>query len=215
VEDQLNYATTTETDTPTGAPPVSTSQANKLKSRRRIRAVKEWVVILFIALAAALGLRTWVVQAFYIPSASMVPTLQIGDRILVNKLEFDFHSIDRGDIVVFRRPAGDDVDPGIADLVKRVIGLSGQKISFGPGNTDEVFINGHLISQPWEPAGTVLGDACPRTPVVIPKGDVFMMGDNRAESYDSRCFGPVPKSLIVGRVVARIWPVNRLHIFGI
>ncbi len=200
-----------ETDRPSGEP----EEDRELLHRKRIRVIREWLVILVIALGAAFSLRTWVLEAFYVPSGSMEPTLDIGDRILVDKLAYDFSSIHLGDIIVFHRPPRDTVDPGIADLVKRVIGLPGQYVSFGPPNTDEVFVNGKLISQPWEPPGTVLGDSCPTTPQYVPPGYVFVMGDNRASSYDSRCFGPVSEKLIVGKVIARIWPPSRIHWFGL
>ena len=163
-----------------------------------------------MALLAALALRTWVVEAFYIPSGSMIPTLEVGDRILVDKLSYDFGTVHRGNIVVFRRPPGDTVAPGIKDLVKRVIGLPGQTISSAPSGA--VDINGHPIAQPWLPKGTAPGP--PIRTQVIPKGEYFVMGDNRANSEDSRFFGPISKKLIVGRVVLTYWPLNRFRFFG-
>lgn len=170
-------------------------------------------MILVVALAAALAVKTWVVQAFYIPSGSMIPTLQVGDRILVDKLSYDFHSVHRGDMVVFRRPARDHVDPNIEDLVKRVVGLPGDVISSAPDG--HVLINGRPLAEPYLPVADRSGPGAgpPIARQVVPPGHYFVMGDNRADSYDSRFFGPIRGSLIVGRVEMRIWPLSALHIF--
>ena len=105
------------------------------------RALVEWVVVLVLALVAALLIKTFAIQAFYIPSPSMFPTLKPGDRVLVNKLSYDFHPVREGDIVVFRRPPGDD-SPGIDDLIKRVIGLPGETIQV---KNCGVYIDGSLL----------------------------------------------------------------------
>ncbi len=167
-------------------------------------------MVALIAVTGAFALRTWVVQVFYIPSTSMVPTLMVGDRILVDKLSYDFGPVKRGNIIVFRRPPGKVVAPNIHDLVKRVIGLPGQTISSGIGN--QILINGRPISQPWLPKHISSGP--PINPQVIPKGEYFVMGDNRGNSEDSRFFGPISSKLIVGKVVARLWPLGRFKIFG-
>ncbi len=167
----------------------------------------EWVAIVAIAALAAIGIKTWVVQAFYIPSASMEPTLGIGNRILVDKLSYDLHSIHRGDIVVFARPANDGGDPTIKDLVKRVVGRPGETISSANGH---VVINGRPLAEPYLPTGTQTSGISTQT---IPAGHYFVMGDNRTDSADSRVFGPIPGSLVVGHTVVRIWPPSRLHVF--
>ncbi len=181
---------------------------------RRRRAVVEWVVLVAVSLSVALALRTWVVQAFFIPSGSMEPTLMIGDRILVDKLSYDFHPVHTGDIIVFRAPRAEHCEPGvdIHDLVKRVIGLPGQFISSGPHG--EVFINHHLLSQPWLTASARADPGIPIQPQTIPAGRYFVMGDNRGISCDSRYWGTVPRHDIIGRVVARIWPASRFKLFG-
>jgi signal peptidase I len=184
--------------------PVARSEARR---RRRKRAIIEWVIVLLVALGVAVGMRTFVVQTFYIPSGSMEPTLNIGDRILVDKLSYHLHAVHRGDIVVFSRPPGETLEPGVNDLVKRVIGLPGETIS---GQSGHVFINGKQLAEPWLPKGTETGNF---SPVKIPKGDFFVMGDNRGFSSDSRVFGPISGSLIVGRVVMRIWPLSHITIF--
>ena len=182
---------------------------------RSYRTLIEWVIILIAVLLCTVLLRTYVVQSFSIPSLSMYPTLQVGDRIIVNKLSYDVHSIHRGDIVVFARPPLESQE--YADLVKRVIGLPGETISSEGGH---VYINGKRLSEPWLPPGpdsytsALPGDPHPQFnlpgPVKIPAGDYYVMGDNRTDSEDSRYFGPIPKSLIVGRAVAVVWPLSHL-----
>ncbi len=179
------------------------------------RWVIEWAVILMAVLLCTVLLRTYVIQSFYIPSPSMVPTLDVGDRIMVNKLSYDFHGVHRGDIVVFKRPPLETQD--FPDLVKRVVGLPGETISTKDG---QVYIDGKLLKEPWLPpgptsyTGALPDDEYPQFnmpgPVTIPAGEYFVMGDNRTDSEDSRYFGPIPKSLIVGRAVAVVWPLSRI-----
>jgi signal peptidase I len=163
----------------------------------------EWLLILLLATTSAFVIRTYVFQTFYIPSGSMLPTLQIGDRIIVSKLSTTFGTVHRGDILVFRRPPAENCGgPVVNDLVKRVIGLPGDHLS-SRGNT--ILVNGHPLKETWshiEPLGTSIGY------VVVPKHSYFMMGDNHPESCDSRMWGPLDGSLVVGRVIWRIWPLS-------
>ncbi len=166
------------------------------KKRRHHWAVG-WLVVIAIAAVVSIVLRVFVVQTFFVPSASMEPTLQIGDRILVQKIGF---SLQRGAIVVFTHPKRDLEPPLNEDLVKRIVGLPGETI-WSKGNT--VYVNGKPLTEPWLPPGTVLG-----VPIVkqkIPPGEYFMMGDNRTDSLDSRVWGPIPGSTIVGRVFLIVW----------
>ena len=128
--------------------PVVVAARAEARRRRRRRAIIEWLVVLVVALGVAVGMRTFVVQTFYIPSGSMEPTLNIGDRILVDKLSYHLHAVHRGDIIVFARPPGETLEPGVNDLVKRVIGLSGETIS---GQNGQVYINGKPLPEPWLP----------------------------------------------------------------
>lgn len=184
----------------------STRAANRHQQRRsrRVRLAIEWTAVVVVALLAALGIKAWLIQAFYIPSGSMIPTLQVGDRILVNKLSYHLHPVNRGDIVVFATPPKDTGDPSIQDLVKRVIGLPGETISSAGGH---VYINGRELNEPYLPPGTVTYGISPQK---IPSGHYWVMGDNRQDSKDSRFFGPIPKSLIVGRAMIRVWPVSKV-----
>jgi len=177
--------------------------------RSALRSVLDWVVVIVVALAVAFLVDTFAIQPFYIPSMSMYPTLKPGDRILVNKLSYDFHPVHVGDIVVFRKPADDtSAGPQVKDLVKRVIGLPGQVIS---SCGVQVCINGRLLKEPWLPPGTITEP--PIKTQTIPKGEYFVMGDNRTDSADSRVFGPIKKSLIVGRVFAIVWPPSQVRFF--
>jgi signal peptidase I len=178
--------------------------------RRSSRWLLEWALVLIIALGVAVTVRAYVVQTFFIPSASMEPTLMVGDRILVDKLSYDLHPVHTGDIVVFAKPP-DEIAPGINDLVKRVIGLPNQTIASGPGGT--ILINGHKLAEPWLTKSALTDPGPPITTQKIPPGHYFVMGDNRGDSEDSRVFGTISGSLIVGRVTVRIWPLSALHIF--
>jgi signal peptidase I len=189
---------------------------------RRSHWLRETGIVVIVALVAALLLRTFVVQTFYIPSGSMEPTLQIGDRILVNKLSYHLHGVDRGNIVVFRRPADENCggEP-VADLVKRVIGLPGETISLSKGPKGYVLINGKRLDETWLPS-SMQGKTYPgpsgtpynlSKPYVIPSNDYYVMGDNRGDSCDSRYWGPISKSLIVGKVDVRVWPITSIKFF--
>jgi signal peptidase I len=183
---------------PASEPPVA-----KDKQHRTARVAIEWGAILVVAVVAAILIRSFVVQPFFIPSGSMEPTLKIGDRVLVNKLSYDVHSVHRGDVVVFNKPAN-DYSPGVKDLIKRVIGLPGETITAQNGEVD---INGRPLHESWLARGTFTQNF---GPVVIPPGRYFMMGDNRGDSADSRVFGPVSSHLFIGRAFALVWPLSRL-----
>jgi signal peptidase I len=146
------------------------------------------------------SIRAYAVQAFLVPSPSMTPTLQIGDRIVVDKLSSTIH---RGDIVVFRRAPGDH-DPQYPVLVKRVIGLPGETIS-QVGDTIE--IDGAPLQEPWLPrlTGQCAQPSIPVKTQVIPAGRYFVMGDCRGDSADSRYWGTVPLGNIIGKVSAIVW----------
>jgi len=176
----------------------------------RQRWIIEWVVVLAVALGLAVILRTFVIQTYSIPSGSMIPTLMIGDRIVVDKLSYHLHPVHRGDVIVFATPPREVPILMVNDLVKRVIGLPGETISSGPHA--EVLINGRPIAQPWLTATAKADPGPPIRTQKIPRGDVFVMGDNRGSSDDSRDYGPIPESLIVGRAVLGFWPLSRVHL---
>lgn len=179
------------------------------KEHDRVRSLIEWVAVIIGALVVALVVKTFLFQAFYIPSASMEPTLEKGDRVLVNKLSYDLHDVHRGDIVVFELPDDQVGADGIKDLIKRVIGLPGDTIETRDG---AVYIGDRLLDEPYLPEGMRTGDGGPNNPgierQVIPEGTVFVMGDNRGNSHDSRYAdrGPIPIDSIVGRAFVLVWP---------
>lgn len=178
-----------------------------LPARGRLRrGTIEWAIIVVVALLVALIIKTFFIQAFYIPSGSMEPTLMPGDRVLVNKLSYDLHPVHRGDIVVFARPPSDH-NLQIKDLIKRVIGLPGNRIQAIGG---KVYINGKPLAEPYLPPGTTTTNL-PLT--VVPKGEYYMLGDNRGNSADSRVIGPISGKLIVGRAFVLVWPLSRIHWF--
>lgn len=183
------------------------STSSLRNSTSSLRNTVEWVLVIVGAVLVALLVRNFVAQSFRIPSPSMHPTLLEGDRVLVNRLSYKLHDVHRGDVVVFRRPPWAPATPGEPeDLIKRVIGLPGETIVARDG---KVFINDRPLDEPYLPKGTHTRDL--DTPVKIPKDEVFVMGDNRDNSADSR-FGlrTVPEDLIVGRAFAIIWPPSRM-----
>jgi signal peptidase I len=169
-----------------------------------VRSVLEWVAVIVGALALALVLRAVLFQAFFIPSESMEPTLRRDDRVLVNKLSYRLHEVNRGDVVVFARPPGEPPG-GIDDLIKRVIALESETIEARDG---QIRIDGMLLVETYLHDGAAVADF---GPVTVPAGHVFVMGDNRRNSSDSRTFGPIDESSIVGRAFVLFWPPDRLR----
>src|SRR5918912_698970 len=165
----------------------------------------EFLVILLIAFALVFGfVRPFVLEAFYMPSKSMVPTLEVGDRVFVNKFIYSFHEPNRGDIVVFKSVEG-STEGGQEDLIKRIVGLPGDEISVQDG---VLFVNGERQEEPY--VNPRLPDTSSFAPMTVPKGEVFLMGDNRADSRDSRFFGPVPFENIEGKAVIIFWPPGHI-----
>jgi signal peptidase I len=163
----------------------------------------EWVAVVGGALVVALVIRAFFLAAFYIPSESMVPTLEKGDRVLVNKLSYKLHDVHRGDVVVFERPPNEP-DNGIKDLIKRVIALPGETIEV---RDCKVLINGNALDEPYVKEWS---RTCTAAPKVVGNNEVFVMGDNRDDSQDSRFFGPISQNLIVGRAFVIVWPLTNI-----
>jgi signal peptidase I len=184
-------------------PPIDARQDAERRHRGGGRRLVAILLVAGCAVLLALLLRTYVVQTFYVPSGSMLPTLQIGDKMLVDKLPWVVDDIHRGDIIVFHKTPADN-SPGITDLVKRVVGLPGETIS---SRGDTVLIDGRAIAEPWLPK--LVGQCAqaafdiPRT-VIAPR-HYFVMGDCRGNSYDSRYWGTVPQSYVVGKVFLVVW----------
>jgi signal peptidase I len=206
-----------------GAAPAPRSKRNSK------RAFVEWGILIIVAIVIAIVIKTFLFQAFYIPSESMVPTLEVGDRVLVNKLSYDLHDLHRGDIVVFAaEPNREGHRAGIDDLVKRVVALPGETVT--QCETNRICIDDKLLDESYLPKGTIttmptelpyITDATGKKVLVcdgdspeggckVPAGKVFVMGDNRTNSQDARANGPIKESSIVGRVFLRIWPPGRI-----
>ena len=189
------------------------------------RTAREVPLLLVSAAVIAFLLKSLVAQAFYIPSGSMLPQLQVNDRVVVSKLSYRLHRPNRGDIVVFDCPkqsctnkSSDDgaglrrilrkvaegvgvVQPSTEEFIKRVVGLPGETVE---GKDGAVYVNGQRLVEPYLPAGTLTSDF-PATKV--PARHLWVMGDNRAHSSDSRVFGPIPRGSVVGRTIGKVWPL--------
>ncbi len=181
-------------------------------------------MLVVVAFVIALLIKSFLLQAFYIPSASMEPTLMVGDRVLVEKVGYRFGDPGHGDVIVFERDIDGIIEPppenpsvwtkvlnsfrGLfgfptgdsQDFIKRVIAVGGDTVE---GRDGRVLVNGEPIAEPYLPPGvetTAFG------PTDIPEGEIFVMGDNRSNSQDSRNFGPIPMSKVVGHAFVLIWP---------
>jgi signal peptidase I len=192
----------------------------------RTQLAREIPLLLGLAVLIAFLVKTFLAQAFYIPSGSMIPQLAIGDRVVVSKVAYDLHDPHRGDIVVFdapptvsaKPPSHDSgvgkvvrsvltsigvLQPSTEEYIKRVVGLPGETVQ---GKDGRVFVNGRELVEPYLPAGVVTSDF---TAITVPKGDLWVMGDNRTNSSDSRVFGAIRESTVVGRAILRVWPASR------
>lgn len=169
----------------------------------------------------AVLIKTFLVQPFWIPSESMLPTIEVNDRVMVNKLAYQWGEPQRGDIVVFRDPAAPELDESIPeavirsvleaigirtrgrdDLIKRVVGLPGETVEI---RDQQVMIDGEPIEETY----TVNGPTVDAGPFTVGTDQVFVLGDNRSFSFDSRRFGPIPYDDLVGEAFVRIWPPSR------
>lgn len=168
-----------------------------------VRKLLDWIIVLVMAVGFSLAFHIYVAEGRWIPSESMVPTLQVGDRLIIEKVTPRLTGIGRGDIVVFRPPASISQKD---DLIKRVIGLPGDTISIKKGI---VYINGTALNEPYE-AEKPSADF---KPYKVPENSYFVMGDNRNDSYDSRYWGPVPADNIIGKALVRYFPVDNIHMF--
>ena len=198
----------------------------KESSRGRGNSFVETILIVAVALGLALGIQAFLVKPYRIPSESMVPTLTIGQRVLVNRIGNNFGDPAIGDVTVFHPPAGAENgkecgaprqpeqpcprptrDKADVNFIKRIVAGPGDKITVEDGH---VVRNGKRQSEPFaEPCGG--GEGCDlSTPITVPKDHYFMMGDNRGASDDSRFWGPVPRDWIIGNAFATYWPPKRV-----
>jgi signal peptidase I len=198
--------------------------AERERGRRRSSLV-ELLIIVAVALAMALVIQALLIKPFRIPSQSMEPTLEVGQRVLVDRVSLRFSEPHIGDIVVFRPPAGADgntcgVDhgpeqacpeptPGESDMnfIKRVVGEPGDELTVVDGI---VHINGEPLDEPYVRGNVACGNCNLSEPITIPPDHFFMMGDNRGSSADSRVWGPVPEDSIIGNAFFTYWPIDRI-----
>jgi len=204
--------------------------------RSRLGFLGELPGLVLIAFVLALLLKTFLVQAFYIPSASMEPTLRIGDRVLVNKVVYRLREPRRGEVVVFSQDdslLGEPEEgvlsrllaelgsglgvtpPGEKDFIKRIIGLPGDTVEMRDG---VVYVNGEPLPEAPADEGGYLSSRDPTDfgPVEVPPGQYFMMGDNRPNSADSRYgLGMIPREDVIGRAFVIIWPLTNVGVLGI
>lgn len=195
-----------------------------------VRSAVELVAIIAVALGLAFGIQAFIVKPYEIPSGSMIPTLDINQRILVDRIGMQFSSPQIGDIYVFHPPASDtcadpsegenaagQAAPAACDVahrrestqtyVKRIVGLPGDRLSIVDGR---VIRNG-IVEKGWRTVACHGASECsfPET-IVVPKGDYYMMGDNRPDSLDSRFWGPVPRAWLIGQAFFTYWPPDRV-----
>jgi signal peptidase I len=196
---------------------------DEARRQRGWRQIREWVTVIVVAVVIATLLRTFVVQQYYIAGPSMETTLWGNDRVLVNKLSYRIGDPQRGDVIVFDRITtnGDTVQHD--DLIKRVIGLGGESVEI---RDCQVFIDGELLAEPWlgdatsaeatsdvaatEPEPDVNCGTANLDPVQVGENEVFLIGDNRPMSFDSRMFGPIDRDLIRGKAMVVIWPFDSI-----
>lgn len=168
---------------------------------RGAKAFFDWALVVFIALVVALGVRTFLFAHFVVEGSSMYSTLETGDRVFVNKVSYRLHDPNRGDVVVLHEIRGTTE----RDLIKRVIAVGGEEVEM---RSCEVRIGGQLLIEPYLDPTVVTPGNCGGDfgPIAVPEGTVFVMGDNRAGSQDSRTLGPVLLDDIVGRAFVVFWP---------
>jgi signal peptidase I len=207
-----------EPATPLGPPPEQPPPGEPPKAKRHVNPLLELVLILAAAFGLWYVVNGWVVKPYRIPSASMEPTLTAGDRVLVSRFVYHLHDPRRGDIVVFHPPGDGDIARAGADhpasvyFIKRVIGLPGETVQSVAGRVQVCQAPGvdcRTLKEPYLAKQRSTGTF---GPIPVPAGCYFMMGDNRADSDDSRDWGVLPRSYIIGEAFSTYWPLDRLRL---
>ncbi len=191
---------------------METTDTGRKDHQHGLKVIREWVVVVGVALGIALLVRGFLLQQFYISGPSMESTMFQDNRVLVNKLSYRLHDIGRGDVVVFDRITTDGEVIQHDDLIKRVIGLPGETIEI---RECVVFINGKVLPEPYlndyDIQQVNLADRCRVSelePIKVSEDHIFVMGDNRPQSFDSRMFGEIETELVIGRAFGLIWPLS-------
>jgi signal peptidase I len=191
--------------------------AASTRTRRGLHPVVELVLILVAAFGLAYVVQGWVVKPYRIPTISMVPTLKVGDMVLANRFVYHLHPPHRGDVIVFHPPGHGDVPARGATteasvtFIKRVIGLPGETVKINRGTVVICSAPGqgcHALTEPY--VNSHPRDTTSYGPVTVPKGEYFVMGDNRGDSEDSRVWGMLPAKNIIGEAFMVYWPLNRI-----
>lgn len=184
---------------------VAVSEAPNSTGTRLRNALVEIVTTVVLAVVIYLVIQTFVVQTYQVQQVSMVPSIEPGQHLLVDKLTPRFDPYSRGDVVVFRAPGtADDETP----FIKRIIGVGGDRVELADG---AVLVNGVALEEAYISGGPTEPD-CGETVWSVPQGELFLMGDHRSQSQDSRCFGTVAEERVVGRAWLRFWPLDSLTI---
>jgi signal peptidase I len=181
---------------PTGAP-------ERASAPGAARQIIEFIATLAVAFLVAQAVRIWIIQPYIVPTGSMLPTIQLGDQVLANKFIYRFQQPERPDIVVLDDPTGE-----VGTLIKRVIAVGGQTVDLQNGH---VVVDGVPLDESYTHGQTsepLMGSSI-KFPLKIPVGDIWVMGDNRTQSQDSRWFGPVPLSSVHGKAFYIYWPISR------
>lgn len=172
--------------------------------KKKLNPVVEWIIVVAVAVTSAFIVRAFVVQQFAVEGESMLSTLHDGDRVLVNRLSYRLHDPRRGDVVVLKRFDSTTTE---RDLIKRVIGLPGERVRF---QSCVVYIDDQPLQEPYIDPVVQERDGCgaDQTEITVPPQSVFVLGDHRGRSSDSRVFGPVADDLLIGRAFVIIWPTS-------
>ncbi len=184
-EEELEYEST-----------IPSRRSKKQKKKKSV--VREMAEIVLIALALSLFIKTFVAGNYWIPSESMVPTIEVNDKVIVTNFSYWIGEPQRGDVIVFKFPLDTK-----KDYIKRCIGLPGETVEF---QDSKLYVNGELVEEPYLPEGLTFEDY---GPITVPEGSYFMCGDNRNHSADSRVWGFLPEKLIIGKAQVIYWPFDR------
>lgn len=187
---------------------------SRSEPRRLVGQLREWALIIVVAVLIAVVVRAFLLQQFYISGPSMEPTMFQDNRVLVEKVTYRFREPERGEVVVFDRETVSGNTIHHDDLIKRIIGVPGDRVEI---RSCDVYVNGTLIVEPYlDPVTMQSADPVERCrmtdmgQITVEDGHFFVLGDNRVESFDSRAFGTIKSDIILGRAMAIVWPLDML-----